>query len=165
LFGLLAVALMATVWWMSGRTSITVGTTTIRPSGAAGNLAHVVTFACLGWLLSHWCDRDGWSAGLGVPAGKAALAVATAFGLADEVHQSLTPGRVCSAYDVVLDVAGAAVALLLPWLRGPGRPRSPAAALAVLAGSLVIAVASGRWRPPGDDAIEASLAALGLRLR
>jgi hypothetical protein len=159
--GLLAVALMAAIFWMSAGTSLTVAGRTFRPRGAVGNLGHVVLFGCLGHLLARALDRDGRSAGLRAPRGAAALAITVAFGISDEIHQFFTPGRVPSAFDVVLDGAGAVVALTLPWLRGPGRPRSWMPAAACFAAAVALSFLTGPWRPPGDRAIEAVLTAVG----
>jgi hypothetical protein len=162
LFCLLAAAVMAAVFWMSGRPYLELAGARIRPSGTVGNLAHVATFALIGHLLARACDQGARPAGLGARAGRAAFSVAAAFGLSDEVHQFFTPGRVCSAYDLVLDGLGAAVALLAPPLRGPGRPRSWLPALACLAVAIALAALAGTRRPPGDLAIESALRALGL---
>jgi len=45
------------------------------------------------------------------------MLIALLYGVLDEIHQSFTPGRVPSSADVVADVLGAAIALLLMGLR------------------------------------------------
>lgn len=98
--------------------------------------AHVVEYAVLAWLLWRALRRSPapatplwqWSrAGL-------VLALAALWAATDELHQVLVPSRQGSAWDVLLDTAGAALGLLCVWgvcrLRerwqgSQSRPRSP----------------------------------------
>ncbi|HET7746291.1 MAG TPA: VanZ family protein [Vicinamibacteria bacterium] len=61
-------------------------------------------------------------------AGRGALAVAlaTAYGVTDEWHQSFVPFRTAEAADVVKDFAGAALGAFLFHLRGPAAEGPPA---------------------------------------
>jgi VanZ family protein len=53
-----------------------------------------------------------------VPSALTALAVSAAWAILDEFHQSFVPSRTSSALDVLIDVAGAGLALLLiDWRR------------------------------------------------
>jgi len=45
-----------------------------------------------------------------------AALIAGAYGVSDELHQSLVPGRFASSYDVLADVGGAVCAALALWL-------------------------------------------------
>ena len=90
-----------------------------------------------------------------------ALLFTALFGIADEIHQYFVPGRLCSLFDALLDTCGAAFVLVLPWVSGGSRPKSPAPAVVLIAAAVVIALITGYWRPPADDAIERALAALG----
>jgi VanZ family protein len=52
-----------------------------------------------------------------VPSAAAALAISIAWAIADELHQSFVPSRTPSSLDVVLDSAGATLALLALYAR------------------------------------------------
>jgi len=44
-----------------------------------------------------------------------AVVLAMMYGISDEFHQSMIPGRTARPYDVLFDTIGAAVAILLIW--------------------------------------------------
>jgi hypothetical protein len=71
---------------------------------AAQNALHVPAYAVLSWAWS-WALR-AW---VRAPAARAlgACAIASAYGVIDEWHQSFVPGRFASLADVVLNVLGA----------------------------------------------------------
>lgn len=79
-------------------------------------VVHLCAFGVLGFLTACAAGpRMRWHA-IWI-----ATLVAGFYGLADEVHQSLTPGRSASAWDWAFDVAGGAaggVAWLLAWSQG-----------------------------------------------
>lgn len=72
------------------------------------NILHVPAFAALAgawrWALGAWL-RASRARAIG------AFAIASAYGVFDEWHQSLVPGRYGSLTDVALDVAGAALGI------------------------------------------------------
>lgn len=75
----------------------------------ADKLAHVAVYALLGGLCAHGLAR-GWTRG--ADAGVAtivllAVALATLYGVSDELHQRFVPGRNPDWRDVVADGAGA----------------------------------------------------------
>jgi hypothetical protein len=84
---------------------------------AAQNALHVPAYAALSWAWS-------WTLGawLRVPAGRAAAAcaIASAYGVFDEWHQSFVPGRYASLTDVVLNVLGALLGIWLATRAGSG---------------------------------------------
>jgi VanZ like family len=148
---------MAALFWTSGRTSLARDLPI--PKGPWGNLTHVVTWAALATLLAKSFDGRARRAGLRETAGRAALAVAAAYGLVDEIHQFFTPGRTCSLADVFLDGLGALGALLLPRLGSGARAWAPAAACFL--GAAGLAVATGVIRLGPDRLLESTLVALG----
>jgi len=79
--------------------------------GVPDTLTHGMAYLVLGLLVSR-----ALSGGLGRPLslGHAALVVlvSTLYGVSDEWHQSLVPGRDASVWDVVKDFGGAAVAVV-----------------------------------------------------
>jgi hypothetical protein len=152
---------MVAIVLVSSRSSITIGRRNLMPKGPVGNLLHIAAFACLGYFLSRALDPRGASAGLAARAGKGALLIAALFGVSDEIHQFFVPGRLCSLFDVFLDAAGATFALVLPRLAGGPRRRSVLPAAGLLTIAIAVALTTGYWRPPGDDAIESALSALG----
>jgi hypothetical protein len=78
------------------------------------NALHVPAYAALAWA---WC----WAlvAWLRVPSARAisACAIASVYGVFDELHQSFVPGRYASLMDVTLDFAGAVLGIwLAAWI-------------------------------------------------
>ena len=87
------------------------------------NALHVPAYAALAWA---WC----WALGawLRVPAAVAivACAIASAYGVFDEWHQSFVPGRFASLTDVTLDIAGAVLGVwLAAWMGSRARIIEP----------------------------------------
>ena len=74
------------------------------------NLLHVPLFGGLAWLW-HWSLR-GWLPGE-ARLGTIAFLLAAGYGILDEFHQMMVPGRYASATDVALNILGIVVALWL----------------------------------------------------
>lgn len=80
---------------------------------------HFVVYAMLAFLWYRALSRDGMAdrAALGL-----AFAIAVIYGMSDEFHQSFVPGRRPGLLDVVIDAAGAAVAVgVIGWRNTKGR--------------------------------------------
>ena len=76
-------------------------------------LAHATEY---GLLFLLWLRAFRWRNAA------AAAAIAIAYAISDELHQTLVPTRVGSPVDVLIDVAGVAIAaLLVVRVRGRGR--------------------------------------------
>ena len=75
-------------------------------------VGHLVLYAVLGSLLQiciwSWRGSLAWSARWAA----AAIAIAVLYGVSDEYHQSLVPGRAATVLDVVVDSAGALSAVV-----------------------------------------------------
>ena len=85
----------------------------------AQNALHVPAYAVLSW--TWWWALGAW---LRVPGARAisACAIASAYGVFDEWHQSFVPGRYASLTDIALDVAGAVLGTLLAaWIGSRAR--------------------------------------------
>jgi len=130
--------------------------------GPSGNVLHVLVYAVLAVLVLRsqvpwqggWSEPGNWP-GLKTRAGVLTLAIVTAAGIQDEVHQYFVPGRTCSAFDVGADMLGALLVLVVPWpSRGGGRPATwrPACLIAALA----LGLATYGWfeRPFADRVLE-----------
>jgi VanZ family protein len=86
---------------------------------------HVVEYAILGALIwrarrrQAGGDNGAWSRR------EAALAVVLAalYAVTDELHQHFVPGRLGSAWDVLIDTLGAALGLAAVWAAGRWRGR------------------------------------------
>jgi len=79
-------------------------------------LKHMAAYAVLGALIWRALGRRGpkpWQVAVTV-------AIATAYGLTDEVHQIFVPGRSCDPLDLSADAVGAAIAayVLTKWKGG-----------------------------------------------
>ncbi|MDH3314181.1 MAG: VanZ family protein [Gammaproteobacteria bacterium] len=83
------------------------------------NALHIPAYAALAWAW-HWA-LGAW---LRVPVARAigACAIASAYSIFDEWHQSVVPGRYASLTDVTLDVAGAVLGVwLAAWIESRAR--------------------------------------------
>jgi VanZ family protein len=80
------------------------------PAGISDKSGHSIGYAILGALLLRALARGRLT---GVTWGRAAVAVAlaTLYGISDEVHQMFVPGRMADVHDVMADFVGAAVAV------------------------------------------------------
>ena len=79
-------------------------------------LAHMVEFGLLWWL---------WWRGLGFGHPAPSIAVALAYAVSDEFHQSFVEGRVGSPVDVAIDAAGIGLAGLAVVVRERRRRAKP----------------------------------------
>jgi VanZ family protein len=71
-----------------------------------------------------------------------AVAIATAYGVSDEFHQSFVPGRSATVFDVVVNFLGAVMAVTTVWML---QRRSTASAERSSVRRVVIDDAGGRW--------------------
>lgn len=101
LAGVLAAAWAALVFWLSSRSQLPFSVT--LPSGV-DKVAHAGAYAVLGALLTLATAGARFS---GRRAVLVAAAMASLYGVSDEVHQSFVPGRDTSAGDWAADTAGA----------------------------------------------------------
>lgn len=107
-----AVLYMLLIWWLSSQAlNISTDAFPFRDKGV-----HVVEYGVLGGLLAHaLLGTFGQFSRLRLWAWAVGLAVL--WGMSDEIHQGLVPGRNADIYDVVADsiggVIGAAVRLFV----------------------------------------------------
>jgi VanZ family protein len=129
---------MALLWWSSSRRLAGIGRGVFAEF--VHNGAHVVAYGVLAAaaLLAMCGVRP-----LRRVDAVIAVAITVAYGLVDELHQSLVPGRVSSFMDLAADAAGATlgVALVLAVQTGESRWRRPAA-LALLAAVAAVTLAT-----------------------
>ena len=75
-------------------------------------VGHLVLYAVLGSLLQFciwsWRSSLAWSGRWAL----AAVTIAVLYGISDEYHQSLVPGRAATVMDVVVDSVGALSAIV-----------------------------------------------------
>ncbi len=107
---LLPLLVAGLLWWSSSRSPEPSAPSVVRALLLNG--MHVVAYAALAvairLALANPASRTwAW------PRETAALVLSVAYGVVDELHQGEVPGRVCSASDVLTDVAGAVFGLLL----------------------------------------------------
>jgi VanZ family protein len=85
-----------------------------RISPSLQNTLHIPAYAALGWAW-HWA-LGAWLHVSSVRVIGACI-IATTYGVFDEWHQSLVPGRYASVIDVALDIAGVALGIgLAVWV-------------------------------------------------
>jgi VanZ family protein len=112
---LLPLAWAATIAWLSHQPNPPVS---LPPFPHADKLAHAGAFAILSALVV--VGLRGWGRS-GARALWIAVAVASLYGAADELHQSFVPGRAPDPWDWAADTAGALLGSLAVGLprRGP----------------------------------------------
>jgi VanZ family protein len=112
-FGLLTTLCLALIYWLSSLPDVGIQESP-RLIQLLWNLAHIPVFAALAYGVlktlsgSAPAGPDRYLAAFFITGGLAAL---------DEWHQSFVPGRSVSAGDLLLDLTGIAVALLVVRLR------------------------------------------------
>ena len=93
----------------------------------AGHLTEYAILAALLWraLRHNWSmvRRSFWKPAI------VALAVAMVYATTDEFHQSFIPSRTATAHDVMVDVVGAIVGLLICWMFVRNRPAATPSAI------------------------------------
>jgi VanZ family protein len=85
------------------------------PGAVTDKAAHSWVYAGLSALTVRALAGGRWS-GVSVGVAAGAVALCTAYGVTDEVHQFFVPGREADRGDVVADAAGASMAAALAWL-------------------------------------------------
>lgn len=98
------VAYTAAIFWLSSLPDVPA-----PPGPLTDKQAHALVYAGLTLVVARALARARWAAlrpGLLV----AAAALATIYGLTDELHQAFVPGRDASIADLAADGAGAAAA-------------------------------------------------------
>lgn len=81
------------------------------PPQVSDKTQHFAAYGGLG-LVALRATSGGRLAGVTAGAAAAAWAVASAYGVSDEIHQRFVPGRSPEAADVIADALGAAAAIL-----------------------------------------------------
>lgn len=97
----LAVLEMVLIFWLSSRPGREVGL-----ASPWDKLAHGLAYLVMGWLWFRATGRVGL-----------AWVICVAYGLTDEWHQSMVPGRVTDLADWIADGVGAALGVALARLK------------------------------------------------
>ena len=99
------------------------------PAENFDKLVHAAIYAILGALCAH-AVRATWKVGAPIATVLGAV-LATTYGVSDELHQLLTPGRSADVHDVMADAVGATAGVLLVSIVHLVRARGRGAAAAV----------------------------------
>ena len=116
---------MMLIFWLSS-----ISTPPDLPSGVSDKGAHLLLYAGLGALLVR-AHAGGWRRRVTLGIAATAIAVATLYGISDEVHQYFVPPREVELRDILADAIGASLSAgaLYVWSRTTNatRQRVPAA--------------------------------------
>jgi VanZ family protein len=85
------------------------------PGGVDDKSGHAAVYCGLGLVALRALAGGEW-AGITAGTSLAAIALTTAFGASDELHQMFVPGRSADVHDIVADAAGAAAGVIAAWL-------------------------------------------------
>ena len=97
------------IYWLSSQPGGDPRIQSLQFPGA-DKIAHFVAFGVLAALLAQTLRDLGDTTSLVV-----AIALASAFGVTDELHQRITPGRDPNVLDWVADTLGAITAVAVVW--------------------------------------------------
>jgi VanZ family protein len=106
------------IWWVAAGlwAALIFGVSSIPTAGSSGDVdlrgvvAHVAEFAVLAALVRRAGLSWRWS-----------VLATLLYGLTDELHQAVVPGRDASPYDLLFDAVGAVIGASLPFW-GSRRP-------------------------------------------
>jgi VanZ family protein len=87
------------------------------PSGLSDKYTHILAYAPLGVLFFR-AIAGGLPVRLTLSTALLGVALTTAYGITDELHQLFVPGRSADWRDVVADAIGGVVAAVVCWLWG-----------------------------------------------
>ena len=87
------------------------------PGNVSDKSAHGLAYVGLG-LLTTRASARGLPARLSWRAALMAVAIVSAYGASDELHQLFVPGRTADIYDLFADMTGAVAATAACWLWG-----------------------------------------------
>jgi VanZ family protein len=85
------------------------------PDGVSDKSAHGAAYCGLGLVVLRAAAGAEW-AGIRAGTSLAAVALTTAFGASDELHQMFVPGRSADVHDLAADATGAAAGVMAMWL-------------------------------------------------
>ena len=95
---------MTVIFWLSS-----ISSPPDLPSGVSDKGAHALLYSGLGALLVR-AHAGGWRPPVTLRIAAAAIAVATLYGISDEVHQYFVPPRQAEVRDLLADAIGASLA-------------------------------------------------------
>jgi hypothetical protein len=124
------------IWYASAQPPSAIGTAGAA-GGVVGNFAHALEYGVLAlWLALCVPRRAGWP-DLAPRTRAVLLALVVAYALSDEWHQSLTPDRDASLFDVLTDAVGAGLTLAV--IAAAAGPRAAPKRLPLLFGWGILA--------------------------
>lgn len=119
------VAYMAMLYWFSSWTDVPAA-----PGGLSDKQVHFLLYAGLAVVSARALARGQWRA-LTLLVAIGATAVASAYGIVDEYHQTWVPGRTFERADMIVDALGALAASVALWAWSILRMRTPGAPYAL----------------------------------
>jgi len=85
------------------------------PGNISDKSGHSIGYALLGGVILR-ALAGGRLRGVTLGRGLAAIALATLYGVTDELHQLFVPGRSADRFDVLADAVGATIGVAIGWL-------------------------------------------------
>jgi VanZ family protein len=104
LFKIPAPLIAAGIWFLSSQSTLP------KPKGVFGydKLQHLLAYMALAGAVGLWVSPERWRRRQMLVMGLVA-AVASAYGVTDELHQYFVPGRNCNVWDWIADTAGSII--------------------------------------------------------
>jgi VanZ family protein len=109
---------MAVIFYVSAQPDVTI------PSALTDKSSHSIAYTLLGVLIVR-ALAGGLPARITARTAVIAIALTTAYGATDEIHQLFVPGRSAEIYDLFADAIGGGIGAVVCWLWGIISPSWP----------------------------------------
>jgi len=109
---------MAVIFYVSAQPDVTI------PSALTDKSSHSIAYTLLGGLIVR-ALAGGLPARITARTAVIAIALTTAYGATDEIHQLFVPGRSAEIYDLFADAIGGGIGAVVCWLWGIISPSWP----------------------------------------
>ncbi len=104
------------VYWIILFLGTTLPSSSLPDTPSGDKVNHFVGYAVLAFLLFSWMRIKQGSAAGEIKMFQKSFLIAAVYGVFDEIHQLLIPGRFFEWYDILADINGAALGLAVAFI-------------------------------------------------
>lgn len=104
------------VYWLILFLGTTLPSSSLPDTPSGDKINHFAGYAVLSFLLFTWFRLKDESGTADIKLLQKSFIIASVYGVLDEVHQLLIPGRFFEWYDILADINGAALGLAIAYI-------------------------------------------------